>query len=185
MASVFDVPGTELVQETAKELKKSGVKQPSWTEFVKTGVSRERAPQEKEWYYSRMASILRRLYVDGPKGIESLRTYYGGRKNRGVRPHKVYKASGKIIRSCLQQLDSLGFTKKEKKGRTITPKGISFLNKTAKELEKKLKEQPKKEKKKAYRLSFKEEKTAEAKAPEAKKGKKDEPGRADKGAKAK
>jgi len=185
MASVFDVPGTDLVHETARELKQKGAKKPSWTEFVKTGVSRERAPQEEDWYYVRMASILRRIYIDGPQGVQSLRTYYGGRKNRGVRPHKVYKASGKIVRSCLQELDLLGFTKKEKKGRTITPKGTSFLNKVSKELAKKLKEQPKKERKKAYRLSFKEEKTAEPKAAEAKKGKKDERGRADKGAKAK
>lgn len=135
MVSVFDAHPELLIRETAKELKeKFNIEKPLFTEFVKTGVSKERAPQEKDWYYIRMASILRRVYVDGPVGVESLRTYYGGRKARGVKPHEFRKASGKIIRKCLQELEKLGFVEKDKskEGRKITGKGEKYLNEKAK-----------------------------------------------------
>jgi small subunit ribosomal protein S19e len=130
MATVFDVPARELINEIALDLKKS-IPEPEFVRFVKTGVNRERAPQQRDWYYIRMASILRRIFVNGPVGTQRLRTYYGGKKNRGVRPHKFYKGSGKIIRSCLQALEKQGLIKKDKKGRVITPKGQSFLSKKA------------------------------------------------------
>ena len=135
MVSVFDVHPELLIQETAKDLKeKFKVQKPAFADFVKTGANKERAPQNPDWYYVRMASILRRVYVDGPVGVESLRTYYGGRKARGVKPHEFRKASGKIIRLCLQELEKLGFVEKDKKkeGRKITGKGEKYLTEKAK-----------------------------------------------------
>jgi small subunit ribosomal protein S19e len=135
MANVYSVPGTELVKEIAKDLKENKkIAQPPFVEFVKTSCSKERAPDDLNWYYTRMASILRRIYIDGPVGVQRLRTYYGGRKNRGVKPHHFKKGSGKIVRSCLQALEKEGLIKKDKKGRVITPKGQSYLNKKSKEV---------------------------------------------------
>lgn len=131
MVSVYDVHPELLIQETAKDLKeKFKVPKPAFADFVKTGVNKERAPASQDWYFVRMASILRRVYVDGPVGVESLRTYYGGRKSRGSSPHRFRKASGKIIRLCLQELEKLGFVEKDKNkdGRKITGKGEKFLN---------------------------------------------------------
>jgi len=53
---------------------------------------------------------------------------YGGRKNRGVKPERFYKGSGKVIRAILQGFDNLGLTEKSPKGRKITEKGMTYLN---------------------------------------------------------
>ena len=132
---IFDIPAIELIEAIAAELRKSPVyKEPVWTLFVKSGRHRERAPQRKDWWHMRCASILYRVYKDGPVGTESLRTYYGGKRNRGVKPHHFFKASGKVIRSCLQALEKDGLVRKAKpKGRELTAKGAKFLNAKAKE----------------------------------------------------
>jgi small subunit ribosomal protein S19e len=78
--------------------------------------------------------VLRKLYVGGSIGSRRLCVEYGGRKHRGRKPEEFRKASGKIIRVILQQFDELGFTQKDvktKSGRTLTPKGRSFVDKTA------------------------------------------------------
>ncbi len=182
MVSVYDVPGTELIKETAKELKENkSIQEPGYINYVKTGAHRERAPQQEGWYYNRMASILRRIFLDGPVGTESLRTYYGGRKNRGRKPHRHVKASGKIIRDCLQALEKEGLVKKDKKGRVVTSKGIALLNKNAKKALEDLKEHPKQKKRV---LTLAKEKTAspDAGKKKAKRKEKNEP-RRDKGKK--
>ena len=130
---VFDVPASALIKVIAADLKKQGLKQPEWIMFVKTGSHRERAPDSPEWFYERAASILYRIYKEGPLGTGSLRSYYGGKKRRGVKKAHFRKAGGKIIRVCLQELEKQGLIKKDKKGRIITGKGQSYLNKLAKE----------------------------------------------------
>lgn len=135
---IYDVPATRLIRHIASDLESNlKVQQPAFTAFVKTGAHRERAPTEENWYYMRLGSLLYRLFKEGSLGVNSLRSYYGGKRNRGVKPEHHVKASGKIIRVALQQLEKdLGFVKKEdKKGRVITGKGHSYLNKKAKELE--------------------------------------------------
>ncbi len=132
---LFEVPATELIDKVAIDLeKKFKIEKPAFIAFVKTGSNRERAPQNENWYYVRMASILYRIAKEGNLGVGSLRTYYGGRKNRGVKPHRFRKASGKIIRTALQALEGVELVKKEKKGRVITPKGLKYLNQKASEL---------------------------------------------------
>jgi small subunit ribosomal protein S19e len=126
------MPINELIDKTAQDLKKiKEIKPPVWANLVKTGVSRERVPVEKDWWYSRTASILRKVHILGPIGTSKLRTKYGSKKNRGVKPGKFYKSSGNIIRKVLQQLETAGLIiKKDKgvhKGRIITSKGKSLL----------------------------------------------------------
>ncbi|MEK6951633.1 MAG: 30S ribosomal protein S19e [Nanoarchaeota archaeon] len=135
MANVFDVKADELIEKAAEELKKMEfMKMPEWAKFVKTSTARERPPIKPDWWYTRAASILRKLYIlDKPIGTNKLKSYYGGRKNRGHKPEKMYKGSGKIIRLILQQLEKAEFIKKTEKGvhkgRIITKKGKSFLDK--------------------------------------------------------
>jgi len=131
--TVFDVPAAALIKAIAADLRKQGIEQPEWTAFVKTGQHRERAPDSPDWFFERLASVLYRIYKQGPLGTESLRTYYGGKKRRGVRRPVFRKASGKIIRVCLQQLEKQGLIKKSKKGRVITGKGQAYLNRQAKQ----------------------------------------------------
>lgn len=128
---IYDVPAGMLIEEAAKDFK-SRVKKPAFADWAKTGPHRERAPNNLEWFFTRMASVLYRTYKEGNLGTGRLRVYYGGRKNRGVRPEKKVKASGKILRVCLQMLEKEGLVKKEKKGRVITGKGEKFLSDKAK-----------------------------------------------------
>lgn len=136
MVSITDVDQQRLVEKAAEELKKS-LKQPEWSYYVKTGVSRERPPEQKDWWHLRAASILRKIYTDGPVGTSRLRSYYGGRQRQGHQPPRFMKGSGKIIRTVVKDLEAAGFIKKAekpKKGRIITPQGQKFLNAVAKQV---------------------------------------------------
>lgn len=134
MTTVYDVPGTDLIMKLKEELKEvEAIKPPEWASYVKTGVSRERQPQEEDWWYTRAASILRRIYTDGPVGVERLRVYYGGKKNRGHKPEKFRKASGAVIRNILKQLEGAGFVEGDN-GRRISPKGRALLDKLSHEI---------------------------------------------------
>jgi len=140
MTSMYDADAQELVSKAAEELKKiSEIKPPAWAAFVKTGTHKERPPTSSDWWYIRTASILRAVYRLGPVGVSKLRSKYGGKKNRGVKKEHFYKGSGNILRKSLQQLERAGFVKfAEKgvhKGRIITPRGRSFLDKMATQIQ--------------------------------------------------
>ncbi|OYT41908.1 MAG: 30S ribosomal protein S19e [Candidatus Altiarchaeales archaeon ex4484_43] len=140
MTTVYEIPPDKMIEIIADDLKnKVKFKMPEWAKFVKTGAHRERVPQSDDWWWIRSASILRKIYINGPVGVQRLRTGYGGKKNRGVKPEKFYRAGGKIIRSILQEFDRIGFTEKADNGRKITPKGRSYLDKLATEISRKSK----------------------------------------------
>lgn len=130
MTTAYDVPAGKLIEKAAADLQ-SKVKMPEWAKYVKTGSQAERPPVQENWFFVRAASVLRRIYTDGPVGVERLRTVYGGRKSRGTRVSHFRKSGGKIIRCVLQQLESLEFVKKSKKGREIAPKGRKYLDNLA------------------------------------------------------
>ncbi|NOZ58829.1 MAG: 30S ribosomal protein S19e [Euryarchaeota archaeon] len=132
MATVYDVPASELIRELSAELKKmKEISPPEWAAFVKTGANRERAPTQKDWWYTRAASVLRKVHVHGPVGIQTLRRWYGGRKNCGCAPDAVRRGSGSVIRNILKQLESAGLVEKTEQGRRTTPKARSLLDRTA------------------------------------------------------
>lgn len=131
MTTVYDVKAEPLIMEVADELEEE-FEAPDWTEFVKSGVDRERPPQQENWYHIRAAAILRRIYLDGPLGVSRLRTVFGGRKSNGHGPEHHGKASGKVIRTALQKLEEEGLVEEEEgEGRVITDKGRSFLDSKA------------------------------------------------------
>jgi len=136
MVSVQEVDTQQLIRETAERLKERGLEMPVWAGFVKTGRSRERPPQQENWWWIRGASLLRKVYLKR-QGISKLRKAYSGRKNLGHGPEHSFLGSGKIIRVLLQQLEAEGLLRKEKgKGRVISPQGQKFLDGIAKELQK-------------------------------------------------
>jgi small subunit ribosomal protein S19e len=135
MTTVFDVPADLLIKKVAEEFKNNDkINSPAWSNFVKTVVHKERKPEDNDWWYTRTASIIRRVYMDGPVGVMSLRTFYGGKKDRGVRPEVFRKGSGSIIRTALHQLEDAGYVEKVEGGRVVSPAGRSFLDKTAAEV---------------------------------------------------
>lgn len=138
LTTVYDVPPHDLIAAAALELKAAGkVQRPDWAEFAKTGVNREMSPTNPDWWFVRSASILRRIYIDGPVGVSRLRTFYGGKKNKGAATGTFAKGSGSVVRESLQQLEKAGLVKKLKKGRQMTPAGQAFLDNIAHELTRK------------------------------------------------
>ncbi|MEW5896607.1 MAG: 30S ribosomal protein S19e [Nanoarchaeota archaeon] len=142
MTHILAVNATALNKQAAEELKKQKLVQPAkWALFVKTGHHKERLPENPDWWYYRSAAILRSIAKLGPVGTQKLRTKYGGRKSRGHKPEHFYKASGSIIRKIIQQLEKSGLVRQMEKGihkgRVLTPKGTSFLDKIAVQIAKK------------------------------------------------
>ena len=135
MATIYEINPNLIVDKAALELKKI-IKAPEFSQYVKSGAGRERPPLDKDWYYKRAAAVLRSVYLRGPVGVNKLKAKYGNRKNIGTAGERVFKASGKIIRLILQQLEKAELIKyiekKGYKGRVITGKGKSFLDKLAK-----------------------------------------------------
>ncbi len=148
MVTVYDVPPDKLIRAVAEKLKKEkNAEPPEWTRWVTTGVHKEKGPEQEDWWYVRLASVLRKIYIMGPIGTSRLAAEYGGKEDRGSKRYKARKGSRSIVRKALQQLEDLGYVKKDKKGRIITSKGQSFLDNTAHEIMKELvKENPEMEK---------------------------------------
>ena len=115
----------------AEALKKiSEFEKPEWIDFVKSGTHKQRPAIEPDFWYKRAASILRQLYIKRIVGVVRLRSRYGGRKDRGVKPPRFKKSSGKIIRTILQQAEKADLIEKakgRKLGRQLTKKGKDFL----------------------------------------------------------
>ncbi|MCP9260071.1 40S ribosomal protein S19 [Dirofilaria immitis] len=98
------------------EMKSGKVKVPDWSDLVKMGSYKELAPVDIDWYYTRTASIARRLYIRSPTGVGALRRVYGGSKRRGVAPNHFSKASGSVIRKALQTLEAIKWVEKHQGG---------------------------------------------------------------------
>ena len=135
--SVYDLDSQEYNLKLAEALKEiPEFKAPDWVAFVKSGTSKQRPIEDKDFWQKRAASMLRQIYKRKIVGVNRLRTRYGSRKSRGFKPEEFRKAGGKIIRTILQQCDKAGFTeiaktikgvKSRRPGRQLTEKGKKFL----------------------------------------------------------
>lgn len=136
MVTVYDVPAEKLILKVAEKLKGcDAIEAPAWAEFVKTGRHTEKAPAQDDWWYTRSAAILRKLYVKGPMGSSKLAAEYGGYADKGSMPNRAVKGSRNIARKCMMQLEAAGYlVSKDKQGRAISPAGQSLLDNTAKEV---------------------------------------------------
>ena len=137
MATVYDAPADMLIKKLAEYLMENvdEVKPPEWAAYVKTGVHRQRPPDREDWWYTRCASLLRKIYLRGPVGVSRLRLEYGGRKTGKKRPEHSKRGGGAIIRKALQQLEKAGLIKTlPRKGRIITDEGRSLLDRLSYEL---------------------------------------------------
>jgi small subunit ribosomal protein S19e len=133
MTTFYDVPADDLIEAVAAEL---DLEEPEWAAYSKTGVSRELPPEQEDFWNIRAASILRTIAKDQPVGVERLRSRYGGSKQGStryrVRPDRKTGASGKVIRTILQQLEDAGYVDiAEGEGRRISGDGRALLDSTA------------------------------------------------------
>ncbi len=135
-----DVPPSMLLPQLATELRnRQAVAPPTWATFVKTGVHKQRAPVETDWWYLRSASVLRKIYVKGHIGVTRLSAEYGGKRDRGSAPYHARSGSRSILREIVHQLEKSGLVQPYKtRGRRVTPEGEKLLSAVAKDILQKL-----------------------------------------------
>lgn len=142
MATLYDAPADELIEAVAEELAER-LDEPDWATYTKTGASRELPPQQEDFWATRAASVLRKVAMNAPIGVESLSTAYGGTSG-GSNRYEVARSkrsdgSKKILREILQDLEDEGLIMtREGEGRDITPDGQKLLDETAGEVIKSL-----------------------------------------------
>jgi len=145
MATIFDVKPELLINAVKEDLKNiAEIKPAEWASYAKTRATAHKPPEQEDFWYIRAASILRKLYVIGkPTGTQRMRVIYGGKKDTGDKPDRFGKSGGKLIRTILQQLEAAGLVTKtevsNKKGRVLTKKGKSYIDKFAAKLAKEAK----------------------------------------------
>ena len=129
MVSAHDVPSTKLISALAEQMKSvTAVQEPDWARYVKTGSHAERPPASSDWWFTRAASLLRKLYLHGPVGLSDLERAYGGAKALHYFPKHHRDAGGSNIRKILKQLEQAELVSKTPKGRVLTPKGRAMLD---------------------------------------------------------
>ena len=140
MTTVHDVPHELFLSKLSDQLRKvTQIQPPAWVQFAKMGAHVERQPQDPDWWHLRCASLLRKIYLHGPLGLNDLKSAYGGRRRRHYYPGHHRDAGGSAIRNALHQLEAAGFvTKEQGKGRMITSKGRSALDRLSVEIFKEL-----------------------------------------------
>ena len=130
---VRDVNSADFIAAYAAHLKTTGhIELPKWVDYAKTGVLKELPPIDEDWYYVRCAAIARRVYLRPGCGVGGLKKAFGGSYRRGTMTNTFGKASGSVIRHCLQQLEELKvLDKDENGGRRITKEGQQDLDRIA------------------------------------------------------
>ncbi|MBU0586636.1 40S ribosomal protein S19 [Candidatus Micrarchaeota archaeon] len=137
MSSALDVDVNKLNAKVAEKLKGMGIVVPKFVGVVKSGAHADRPPEQDDFFFVRCASVMRQAYVRNIVGVQRLRTHYGGKKSRGVRPERYMRAGGSTVRKAMQALEKAGLMEKvdkgQRKGRTLTAKGRKLLDNSAKE----------------------------------------------------
>jgi len=125
-----------LLPKLATELRNRGVvAPPPWATFVKTGVHKQRAPTQTDWWYLRSASVLRKISVKGSVGIERLSSEYGGKRDRGSAPYHARNGSRAVLREIVHQLEKAGLVQPYKtRGRRVSPEGQKLLDAISRDL---------------------------------------------------
>ncbi|AAT42788.1 30S ribosomal protein S19e [Picrophilus oshimae] len=143
MVDVKKVPADLLINDVASKLKSMNIEQPEWVSYLKDGMGKQKSWDQEDWYYTRLASMMRKLYLYGNLGIMHMSEEYGGKVDRGTKRYHPAAGSRYIVRQLFKKLEELGLVKKEKTGRVLSPQGRSMLDKSAAEVLKKLVEKNK------------------------------------------
>ena len=71
MTTPHDVPASKFIERLAKYILENveEIQPPAWAAVAKTGSHVEKAPQDPDWWYTRSASVLRKVYIHGPIGL--------------------------------------------------------------------------------------------------------------------
>ena len=108
----LDVPSKVLIKKLAEFYKEKGlIKLPKYTVFAKTSRARELSPIDPDWFFTKAASLTRRIYITKSHtlGIGALKVITGKRQRRGASTNTFRTASGKVIRDIVTQLRKNGY----------------------------------------------------------------------------
>lgn len=107
-------PLLQAIEDTLKTIEK--IELPKNHDLIKTGFGKQYSPQSPDWFYARMAAIVRLMMCKGKVSRHGLAYRYGNRKNRGVRPTSFAKASDFVNLSAIKQLENIEWFNFDKKG---------------------------------------------------------------------
>jgi small subunit ribosomal protein S19e len=140
MTTAYDIPADKLIAKLVDILKNDdNISPPEWASFVKTGIHREKPPVELDWWYTRTAAVLRKIYLNSPVGVKHVSQMFGGAVDKGAKPYKAWSGSKAIIRHTMKQLENAGLIKTvEGKGRIIQPAGQRLVDNAAHEVRKEI-----------------------------------------------
>jgi small subunit ribosomal protein S19e len=140
MTTANDVPANLLIERLASKLSSvEAIKQPDWAKFAKTGSHREKGPARNDWWIIRVAAVLRKVYLNGPIGVERLSAEYGGRCDHGSAPYHAVRGSRAVARAVVKQLEAGKLIKIERgRGRSVTSTGQALIDNTSHEVLKEL-----------------------------------------------
>ena len=136
MTHATDVPADALLPRLAAELKnRKAVEPPKWAMFAKTGVHTQLAPTQRDWWFLRSASVMRKISLVGPTGVERLSSEYGGRRDRGSAPYHARTGSRAVLRTIVHQLEHSGLVQAQKnRGRRLSPEGQRMIDSVSREV---------------------------------------------------
>merc|ERR1712098_899631 len=107
---------------------------PKYHDIVKTGVAKELAPYDEDWFFIRAASVARKVYLRKGTGVGALKKWYGGSSgtHRGTRKAHFITSSGAIIRKAMYELEKLEMMNHiGDGGRQISSKGRAEMDRIA------------------------------------------------------
>eukprot|EP01012_Entosiphon_sulcatum_P047468 TRINITY_DN644_c0_g1_i1.p2 TRINITY_DN644_c0_g1~~TRINITY_DN644_c0_g1_i1.p2 ORF type:complete len:149 (-),score=21.45 TRINITY_DN644_c0_g1_i1:51-497(-) len=135
-ATLKDVDQVVFIHKLAQHFKTQGkVEVPKTIDFLKTAPSKEASPEDPDWWYLRVASIARRLYLNPKRGVHRLRWDYGSKARRGSRPNIFELASPGPIRNAIQQLEKLGLAEAHPAGgKQLSAAGRRELDQVARQI---------------------------------------------------
>merc|ERR1712050_278007 len=118
------------IKKHGAHLKKQGkIVVPHFCGYVKTTPSKDLGPYDHDWWYVRVASIARRIYLRQELGVGRLRSLYGALQSKGSRPGHRRRAPSNIIRKVLQSLEKIGVVEKSiNGGRELSDSGRRDLD---------------------------------------------------------
>lgn len=101
------VPLLKAIEGTLKA--NTAIKLPKDHDLIKTGSGRQYSPDSPDWFYTRMAAIVRLAMRKGRVSLKGLGSRFGARKNRGVRPSGFTRGSSFVNGAAVAELESIGW----------------------------------------------------------------------------
>lgn len=128
MEQVYRVKATPLIEAIKETLKaKTDITLPENSDLIKTSHGKEFSPEDPNWFFVRMASIVRTVMCKGSVSLKTLGRKHSCRKNGGVRPSRHARASSFVNESAVEQLVKIGWFNFQSKKDILTAPAKEIL----------------------------------------------------------